>query len=253
MSSTAVRPTPSCASSSIRCSTSVPWLYIFHAVIGSTSRLVRIVSWCRTTTVPSGSSPSPPSITHLTPSIRTPHRSARETSTPGSFVPNQFHNPINPRSHFETTGPEIAEQLGERVDAWVTGVGTTGTFVGVARCLSALHPGVLRVAVEPQGSILGGGPVGHHDVEGIGLSQIWPILDQSLIDEVVTIPDGEAFETCRSLARQEGIFAGGSSGAAAAGALRIARRLGPGKTVVTLFPDGAERYPDQGIFERDRG
>jgi len=174
-------------------------------------------------------------------------------STPGSFVPNQFHNPINPRSHFETTGPEIAEQLGERVDAWVAGVGTTGTFVGVARCLSALHPGVLRVAVEPQGSILGGGPAGHHDVEGIGLSQIWPILDQSLIDEVMTIPDAEAFETCRSLARQEGIFAGGSSGAAAAGALRIARRLGPGKTVVTLFPDGAERYPDQGIFERDRG
>ena len=90
-------------------------------------------------------------------------------------------------------------------------------------------------------------------MEGIGLSQIWPILDQSLIDEVITIPDAEAFETCRSLARQEGIFAGGSSGAAAAGALRIARRLGPGKTVVTLFPDGAERYPDQGIFERDRG
>jgi len=169
-------------------------------------------------------------------------------STPGSFLPNQFHNPVNPRTHFETTGPEIAEQIGGRIDAWVAGVGTTGTFVGVARYLSTVHPGTLRVAVEPQGSILGGGPAGHHDVEGIGLSQIWPILDRSLIDEIATVTDADAFETCRVLAREEGIFAGGSSGAAAFGALQIARRLGPGKTVVTLFPDGAERYPDQGIF-----
>ena len=169
-------------------------------------------------------------------------------STPGSFVPNQFHNPVNPRTHFETTGPEIAEQAGGRIDAWVAGVGTTGTFTGVARYLSTIHPGVLRVAVEPQGSILGGGAVGHHDVEGIGLSQIWPILDRSLIDEVVTATDADAFETCRALARDEGLCAGGSSGAAAWAALQIARRLGPGKTVVTLFPDGAERYPDQGIF-----
>jgi cysteine synthase A len=106
----------------------------------------------------------------------------------------------------------------------------------------------LRVAVEPQGSILTGGPAGHHDVEGIGLSQLWPILDRSLIDEIVTVPDAPAFETCRALAREEGLFAGGSSGAAATAALQIARRLGPGKTVVTLFPDGAERYPSQGIF-----
>jgi cysteine synthase A len=169
-------------------------------------------------------------------------------STPNSFLPSQFHNPINPQTHFETTGPEIAEQLGARVDAWVAGVGTTGTFVGVARYLSSIHPGVLRVAVEPQGSILGGGPKGHHDVEGIGLSQIWPILDRSLIDEIVTVTDADAFETCRVLAREEGIFAGGSSGAAAFAALQIARRLGPGKSVVTLFPDGAERYPGQGIF-----
>jgi cysteine synthase A len=171
-------------------------------------------------------------------------------STPGSFLPDQFHNPVNPRTHFETTGPEIAEQIGGRIDAWVAGVGTTGTFVGVARYLSTIHPGILRVAVEPEGSILGGGPAGHHDVEGIGLSQIWPILDRSLIDEIVTVPDADAFETCRTLARDEGLFAGGSSGAAAFAALQIARRLGPGKTVVTLFPDGSERYPDQGIFAK---
>jgi cysteine synthase len=171
-------------------------------------------------------------------------------STPGSYLPAQFQNPVNPRTHYETTGPEIAEQVGGRIDAWVAGVGTTGTFVGVARYLTERHPGLLRVAVEPQGSILGGGTVGPHDVEGIGLSQIWPILDRSLIDEVITVPDAPAFATCEALCREEGLFAGGSSGAAANAALQVARRLGPGKTVVTLFPDGAERYPNQGIFNR---
>ncbi len=170
-------------------------------------------------------------------------------STPGAWVPGQFTNPVNPRAHLETTGPEIAEQVDGRIDAWVAGVGTTGTFVGVARHLSEIHPGILRVAVEPEGSILTGAPPGPHEVEGIGLSQIWPILDRSLIDEIVTVPDAAAFEACRELARTEGLFAGGSSGAAAYGALQIARRLGPGKTVVTLFPDGAERYPTQGIFD----
>jgi len=169
-------------------------------------------------------------------------------ATPGAYLAGQFSNPVNPQAHYETTGPEIADQIGGRIDAWVAGVGTTGTFTGVARCLTERHPGVLRVAVEPQGSILTGGAVGHHDVEGIGLSQIWPILDRSMIDEVVTVPDAPAFETCIALAREEGLFVGGSAGAAANAALQIARRLGPGKTVVTLFPDGAERYPHQGIF-----
>jgi cysteine synthase A len=169
-------------------------------------------------------------------------------TTPGSYLPGQFHNPVNPRTHYETTGPEIAEQIGGRIDAWVAGVGTTGTFTGVARYLTERHPGILRVAVEPQGSILGGGQVGPHEVEGIGLSQLWPIFDPSLMDETITVEDAPAFQTCRALAREEGLFAGGSAGAAANAALQIARRLGPGKTVVTLFPDGAERYPDQGIF-----
>lgn len=169
-------------------------------------------------------------------------------TTPGAFQPSQFHNPANPKAHYESTGPEIAEQAGGRIDAWVAGVGTTGTFTGVARYLSERQADILRVAVEPKGSILGGGPAAPHEVEGIGLSQLWPILDRSLIDEIVTIDDAESFATCRELAKTEGLFAGGSSGAAAAAALRIARRLGPGKTVVTLFPDGAERYPGQGVF-----
>jgi cysteine synthase A len=168
--------------------------------------------------------------------------------TPGAYMPNQFSNPVNPRAHYETTGPEIADVLGSSMDAFVAGVGTTGTFIGVARCLHERAPNLLRVAAEPQGSILGGGEKGPHAVEGIGLSFFPDILDRGQIDEVVTITDAEAFETCRRLAREEGLLAGGSSGVAAAAALKIARRLGPGKTVVTIFPDGAERYPGQGIF-----
>jgi cysteine synthase A len=174
---------------------------------------------------------------------------ARET---GAFLPNQFANAVNPKTHYETTAREIWAELGDSIDAWVAGVGTTGTFIGVARFLTEKIPGVLRVAVEPQGSILGGGRHGPHVVEGIGLSFLPPILDRSVIDEIVQIGDDEAFETCRTLAHEEGLLVGGSSGVAAAAALSIARRLGPGKTVVTLFPDGAERYPGQGIFEPPR-
>jgi cysteine synthase A len=168
--------------------------------------------------------------------------------TPGAYMPNQFSNPVNPLTHYETTGPEIARDLGDSIDAFVAGVGTTGTFTGVARYLRERNPGLLRVAAEPQGSILGGGPKGPHAVEGIGLSFFPEILDRAVIDEVATVNDAEAFETCRRLAREEGLLAGGSSGVAAAAALRVARRLGREKTVVTILPDGAERYPGQGIF-----
>ena len=171
---------------------------------------------------------------------------ARET--PGAYLPNQFANPLNAQAHFETTGPEIAAAAPAPIDAFVAGVGTTGTFTGTARFLMTRYPGLWRTAVEPVGSILGGGARGPHQVEGIGLSFFPEILDRDVIDEVLTISDGEAFETCRTLARTEGLLVGGSSGAAAAGALRVASRLGPGKVVVTIFPDGAERYPGQGIL-----
>lgn len=168
--------------------------------------------------------------------------------TPDSYLPNQFANPVNPRIHYDTTGPEILDALPGPIDAWVTGVGTTGTFTGVARFLSERSGRLLKVAVEPQGSILGGGPLGSHTVEGVGLSFLPDVLDRSLIDEVVMIDDTEAFDACRRLAKEEGLLVGGSSGLSAAGALRIAQRLGPGRIVATVFPDGAERYPHQGVF-----
>jgi cysteine synthase A len=169
-------------------------------------------------------------------------------SRPGAFMPQQFANPSNPRVHAETTGPEIYDQCGGKLDAIVIGVGSTGTFVGCATFLAGKIPRLLKVAVEPQGSILRGGEPGPHKVEGIGLSFLPPILDRGLIDESIMVPDDEAFETCRRLARTEGLLAGGSSGACAAAALQVARKLGRDKTVVTIFPDAAERYPGQGVL-----
>ncbi len=137
-----------------------------------------------------------------------------------------------------------------RIDAVVLGAGTAGTFTGVARAVKKINARALCVLVEPQGSIFGGGPPGDHKVEGIGQSQfVPPVLDWNVVDEIIMITDEEAFATVRALAATEGVLCGGSSGAAAAAARRIAERLGEGKRVVTLFPDGAERYMSQGIFD----
>ena len=174
------------------------------------------------------------------------HALAKEI--PGAYVPQQFANPSNPRAHYETTGPEILEQCEGRLDAIVIGAGSTGTFMGVARFLAERLPALLKVAVEPQGSILGGGKAGPHKVEGIGASFLPEIWDPSLADEIITIDDAEAFATVLEIARTEGLLVGGSSGCNAAAARRIARRLGPGKRVVTLLPDGAERYVSKGIL-----
>ena len=167
---------------------------------------------------------------------------------PGAYVPQQFANPSNPKAHYETTGPEILEQCEGRLDAVVIGAGSTGTFVGVARFLAERLPKLLKVVVEPQGSILGGGKAGPHKVEGIGQSFFPEIWDPSLVDEVLMVDDAEAFATVRELARTEGLLTGGSSGCAAAAARRVARRLGPGRRVVTILPDAAERYMSQGIL-----
>jgi cysteine synthase A len=167
-----------------------------------------------------------------------------------SFIPQQFENPSNPCFHENTTGQEIIEQMEGRIDAVVIGAGTAGTFTGITRAVKKINPKAYCVLVEPEGSIIGGGSPGTHKVEGIGQAQFIPKnCDLALADEVMMIMDDEAFATVRILAETEGVLGGGSSGAAAAAARRVAERLGPGKRIVTLFPDGAERYMSQGIFD----
>ena len=179
-------------------------------------------------------------------------RRAREVAaeTPGSFIPQQFENPANPRFHEETTAREIIEQAGGRIDAVVLGCGSAGTFTGITRAVRRVNPDVYCALVEPEGSILGGGEPGPYRLEGIGQREfVPPNLDRDAADEVIAVSDAEAFATVRELARTEGVLGGGSTGAAAAAARRVAERIGPGGRVVTLFPDGAERYMSQGIFD----
>lgn len=176
---------------------------------------------------------------------------AREitAATPGAVYVDQFSNPANPRTHELTTGPEIYQQTGGRLDAIVVGCGSGGTFMGAVRYLKSKLPELWAVAVEPQGSVLGGGPAGEHLVEGIGMDEIPPIMDRSLADEVITIPDPEAFAMVRRLARECGVLAGSSAGANVAAAVKVARRLGPGKRVVTVIPDSCERYLSKDILQ----
>lgn len=169
-----------------------------------------------------------------------------------SYVPQQFKNHYNSETHYETTGPEIWEQMDGRVDGFVCGCGTGGTFTGVARYLRERNPDVYCVVVEPQGSVIGGGKAGPHDVEGIGASFLPPVLDLALANEVIMIYDQEAFATVKRLAAEEGILGGSSSGANVAAALQVAKRLGAGKRVVTIIPDAAERYMSKGIFTKAR-
>ena len=171
-------------------------------------------------------------------------------SIPNSYVPQQFRNVYNSESHYETTGPEIWEQMDGRIDAWVAGAGTGGTFSGTAKFLREQDSSIYCAVVEPQGSVIGGGTAGPHEVEGIGSSFLPPVLDMSLADEVITVHDPEAFAMVGRLAAEEGVLGGSSSGANVAAALQVARRLGKGKRVVTLIPDAAERYMSKGIFSK---
>jgi cysteine synthase A len=168
----------------------------------------------------------------------------------GSFVPQQFENNANPCFHELTTAREIIEQMDGRIDAVVIGAGTSGTFCGVARAVRKLNRNVLCVLVEPEGSIYGGNPPGPKKIEGIGQRDFIPkICDRSLADEILMVQDDEVCAALKKIARLEGLLGGWSSGAAAAASYKIAERLGPGKRVATVFPDGAERYRSQGIFD----
>jgi cysteine synthase A len=170
-------------------------------------------------------------------------------STPGAFMAAQFDNPANPDYHYQTTAPEIFEQMEGQIDALVIGAGTAGTFTGIARFLKERLPGVLAFAVETQGSILGGGKPGPHKVEGIGASFIPGNFDRSVCDEVLMVSDADAFAMVRDLAAREGVLSGSSGGANVAAAVRVAGWLGQDKRVVTMIPDSAERYLSKKIFE----
>ncbi len=168
---------------------------------------------------------------------------------PSAFMAGQFENLANPDYHYETTAHEIFEQMDGKVDAVVLGCGTCGTFSGIARYLKEKSPAVLAYAVETQGSTLGGGPPGPHKVEGIGASFTPKTFDRAVCDEVMMVMDDDAFGMVKTLAAQEGVLAGSSGGAAVFASLKVAKKLGAGKRVVTIIPDSAERYLSKKIFE----
>ncbi len=163
---------------------------------------------------------------------------------PEYFMPQQFENPANPEVHRRTTAREILNALGDRrPDAFVAGVGTGGTITGVGQVLKSQWPDVLTVAVEPAASpLLSGGRARPHGIQGIGASFVPPVLDRTIVDEVLTVSDEQAMQMALCLARQEGLLVGISAGANVRAARQIAERLGPGKTVVTILPDTGERY-----------
>jgi len=165
-----------------------------------------------------------------------------ERETPGAFAALQFENPANPDYHEQTTAVEIFEQMEGRIDALVLGVGSAGTFTGIARYLKKRLPQVLTVAVETQGSVLQGGIPGPHKVEGIGVSFIPATFDRSVCDRIVRVMDADAFTMVKRMAAEEGVLGGSSAGANVFAAVGIARELGPGKRIVTMVPDSAERY-----------
>ncbi|MBI3252470.1 MAG: cysteine synthase A [Candidatus Omnitrophica bacterium] len=170
---------------------------------------------------------------------------AREivASTKDAFMPQQFMNPDNPAAHRKTTAREILRDTDGTIDAFVAGVGTGGTITGVGEVLKKHNPKIRIVAVEPKNSsVLSGGKPGPHMIQGIGAGFVPDVLDREVIDEILTVDDHESYQMAKRLTREEGIFAGLSCGAACIGALKTAKSLGNGKTVVVVFPDSGERY-----------
>jgi len=163
--------------------------------------------------------------------------------TPNSFLLQQFKNPANAQAHREFTAKEILEVTGGNFDAFVAGVGTGGTITGVGEILKKHNPKIRIVAVEPKNSaVLSGKEAGPHKIQGIGAGFVPEILNRAVIDEIIQVDDNDAFKTACRLAKEEGLFMGISSGAAAWAALKVAKDLGKEKTLVTVLPDTGERY-----------
>jgi cysteine synthase A len=163
---------------------------------------------------------------------------------------NQFANPANPEIHRLTTGIEIWDDTNGRADILVAGVGTGGTITGVSRCIKALKPSFKAIAVEPAESpVLSGGHPGPHRIQGIGAGFVPPVLDRSVVDEVITVSSDQSMDTARELAKQEGILCGISSGAAVFAAIQVASRIeNSGKTIVVILPSTGERYLSTDLF-----
>ncbi len=170
--------------------------------------------------------------------------------TPGSFMPQQFKNPANPRIHEETTAKEIWRDTDGKVDILVSGVGTGGTITGVAEVIKKRKPGFKAIAVEPENSpVLSGGKAGSHKIQGIGAGFVPDVLRMDLVDEVIRVTDEQAGEVARRLTREEGVLSGISSGAAAWVALQVAkRRESKNKLIVVILPDTGERYLSTWLF-----
>jgi cysteine synthase len=168
----------------------------------------------------------------------------------GYFIPQQFKNLSNPEVHRLTTGPEIVDQMGEQLDAFVSGVGTGGTISGAGAVLKEAYPGIKIVAVEPEDSpVLSGGKPGPHKIQGIGAGFIPDILNTEIYDEVIQIKNDVAMETARKVAKEEGILVGISSGAAIYAAQQVAKKLGKGKKVLAIIPSNGERYLSTALYQ----